>query len=283
MCGFSPEEAITIEKVRQVTHPDDLPRTWALAQQALDPEVRARDPYEYRIRRADTREVRWVLAHGEAIFAVVDGRKAAVRYVGTLSDITDRKRAEERQHLLLRELNHRVKNSLAVIQSIAARRFAKGRADVRALSDFTERIVALGKANDILLSNEREAFSATTLIEKLTQPYGPRSERISIRGTDIELPPRFNVPLALIIHELATNAAKYGSLSAANGAVVINVTAAPEKFEITWCEKGGPVVSVVQPQGFGTKLITRVLGAEIGNVDLQFAPSGVFCRITGLL
>ena len=79
ICGFTPDEPVTIQKARDVTHPEDLPWTSALARQALDPSIRAREPYEYRIRRADTGELRWVVAHGEAIFAKVNGQKRAVR------------------------------------------------------------------------------------------------------------------------------------------------------------------------------------------------------------
>jgi PAS domain S-box-containing protein len=92
--GFSPDEPITIDKVRGVTHPEDLPRTSELARRALDPNIRATDPYEYRIVRSDTGEVRWALAYGEAVFKRVGDTTKAVRFLGTIEDITERKLAE---------------------------------------------------------------------------------------------------------------------------------------------------------------------------------------------
>ncbi|MBZ9795470.1 sensor histidine kinase [Mesorhizobium sp. ES1-4] len=404
--GFSPDEPITLEKVRAVTHPDDLPRTWKLAGMALDPSIRNNDPYEYRIVRADTREVRWVLAHGEAVFQRVGDTVKPVRFLGTIQDITgrklaenalreaelrqrlaidaarlavweldvptdrltvspelnrmfglpadacptvaelrmllgpgdldrimeirckaastadphfeaefrcrfpdgslrwrllraeikiaptgepthiigvvmdidERKRAEEQKHLLLREVHHRVKNSLSVIQALATQSFGRGAADPDALKSFLGRLAALAKATDLTVAQQGDPFRLTDLIVGVVEPFWSPT-RFELQGPDIRLPARLNVPLALVFNELCSNAAKFGALLKASGTVAIQWEITTNGLELYWRESGGPPVPSKLDRGFGLRLILDVLPVEFGSVQLDPRPAGISCHV----
>jgi PAS domain S-box-containing protein len=405
--GFPPSQPVTFEMVRDATHPEDYSRTSSMARRALNPAVRAQEPYTYRVVRADTGEVRWVEANGEAVFAGRGDAARAVRYVGTIEDITERmlederrekiatrlqlaieasglaiweydvltgmvttspelnrlygfeasarpsieefrsrylpgeqervqaaaiaalergesrfecefqvrqmsgsprwlllraeirqndegqysnvigvvldvderKRAEETQRLLARELNHRVKNSLAVVQALVRQNF---RPDVpldEAIQSFQLRIGALGMANDILVSGSWTGFSLRELVDHISAPYRGNADPFRIEGADYRVDPRFNVPLALVLHEMCTNAAKYGALSTPEGHVEIEWHMQAEGLALSWKEKGGPAVVTPSRQGFGSKLIGRHLASEFESVVHDFAPDGVTLRL----
>ena len=202
------------------------------------------------------------------------------RAIGVLMDIDERKRSEERQALLLRELNHRVKNSLSVVQSIAAQSFRGDNANPEAVGDFRDRIQALAKANDVLLQQDWVAFSLPALIGQIIEPYlDHHRQRFVIDGDNLDLPPSLNVPVALALHELCTNAAKFGALSADDGHVEIRWRQVGGLIELDWSEHGGPPVAAPPNDGFGTRLISKVLASQIGEVELSFPESGVRCRM----
>jgi PAS domain S-box-containing protein len=212
----------------------------------------------------------------------VNGRKL---FTVILRDITARKRAEEQQALLLRELAHRVKNTLAVVQSIAAqtRRFA---APDQFVDTLTGRLAALGVAHDLLTRSDWEGAALREVVRLTFAPYEGLSaeQRWTIEGPAIWLAPNEAVTLSLVFHELATNAAKFGALSNACGRIEVrwdlDRETTPAQVAILWRESGGPTVSPPAAAGFGSKLLARAVSHELGGkTEVDFAAAGVACRL----
>jgi PAS domain S-box-containing protein len=405
--GLSPDEEITLDGLRALTYPADRPLTSAQARRALDPHDRVNIPFEYRIIRHG--ELRWVRAHGEAIFADLDGGRRPVRFVGTIEDITERRAADEaasesarklrlaveiarmaiwevdvatgeltvtpelnaifgfppnavptiehlracycdgeqerirlageqamaaghtkfevdfrirrldgvvrwlllraevlrdidgnysrvigvlldideqkrnleRQQLLAREPSHRVKNSLTVVQALAGQTFRENYPIRKSLEEFRGRLQSLAFANDILVTTEWQAFGLRELLLQVTLPY--RNEEQSPFEIECEehfLHSRLSQPMALALHELCTNAAKYGSLSVPEGRVSIRCREVSGRIELAWKELGGPQISAKPSGGFGTRLLTSILVQELGALELRFDPDGLYCLIS---
>jgi two-component sensor histidine kinase len=193
-----------------------------------------------------------------------------------LNDITDRRAAEERRRLLVNELNHRVKNTLATVQAIAAQSLLDAPPEVA--ERFTARLMALAKATDVLVAEEWRGATLGAIAEQVASPYG---DRFDITGSEVRLPSKPAVAMALALHELATNAAKYGSLSAVDGRVALDWSVDDEAFRLTWREAGGPPVATPERTGFGMRLIRRGLSIELGaQVVVDYAPDGLVCRVT---
>ncbi len=408
--GFPPDAPVTFAQVREATHPEDLPRTSQLARRALDPAVRSEEAYDYRIVRPDG-AVRWVLAHGGARFAEVDGEQKAYRYIGTiqdvtarkeadtrlnrsearlrlaveaarlavwsydlasarlentaelnrllgfpedqpldveeirrrylpdeqprveaaatealargeryfqiecryagsdgetrwfllraeillgdggkpsgalgvLMDITERKTAEEHRELIVAELKHRVKNTLSLAAAMAGQTF-RGDDHRAALDTFLARLTSLGQAHDLLFHENWQSADCREIIEKSLLPHRTGTGRFRLSGPPVRLASRQALSLALALNELATNAAKYGALSASGGHVdlVWSIVPgdAPDAFTFRWIESGGPPVSPPSRTGFGTRLVQRSLAAEFnGEVLLEYPPAGFLCTL----
>ena len=273
--GFEPSANPTAEQLRACYGPGEQERVREATEKAIrDGERQIEVEFQCRQPGGDTR---WVLLRAEVTLAE-DG--SYDRAIGVLMDIDARKRSDERQALLLRELNHRVKNSLSVVQSLAAQSFRGDNAKPEAVRDFRDRIQALAKANDVLLQQDWVAFSLPALIGQIVEPYlDHHRQRFVIDGDNLDLPPPLNVPVALALHELCTNAAKFGALSADDGHVEIRWRQAGGHIELDWSEHDGPPVATPQDDGFGTRLISKVLASQIGEVDLSFPESGVRCRM----
>ena len=273
--GFEPSANPTTEQLRACYGPGEQERVREATEKAMrDGDRQIEIEFQCRQPNGDTR---WVLLRAEVTLAD-DGSNE--RAIGVLMDIDERKRSEERQALLLRELNHRVKNSLSVVQSIAAQSFRGDNANPEAVGDFRDRIQALAKANDVLLQQDWVAFSLPALIGQIIEPYlDHHRQRFVIDGDNLDLPPSLNVPVALALHELCTNAAKFGALSADDGHVEIRWRQVGGLIELDWSEHGGPPVAAPPNDGFGTRLISKVLASQIGEVELSFPESGVRCRM----
>jgi PAS domain S-box-containing protein len=280
--GFPPDKPVTFEMVRDGTHPEDLPFTHGQMLRAIDPKVRDRNSYEYRIVRPDG-SICWALAHGEAVFVGEGESERAVRYAGTIQDITERKAAERHQQILIAELNHRVKNMLAVVQAIAHQTF-KGVDCGDAADRFAGRLSALAAAHTILTQERWEAADLGEIARAVLGPHSQRDDaQIRLLGAGhVKLPPQTALNLAMALHELATNAAKYGALSRPGGHVDLSwsVTHSEPLLHLHWRESGGPPVTKPEREGFGTRMIQRVLASELGgNVTLEFNPEGLECAI----
>ena len=407
--GLPPGKPVTRGQIFSATHRDDRGPTWRQVQRALDPEVRDLSPYEYRIMRKDDGRLRWVWAIGEPVFEEVDGRLEAVRYVGTVQDITERKLAEdavrvseqrlrlaleagrmavwrveagdtmiptpelnrllgfppdakpslqeildgylpgerervqaalaealnrgerffeleyrhrrqdgkvlwllnrseltlgaagepvsalgvvmditerkadeERLKLLAREVDHRANNLMTVVQGTVS----LSQADTpEALKEvIIGRISALARAHQLLSEARWRGADLLRLAEEelLGFSLGGAAERVTIRGDHLALPPAAAQALAMALHELATNAAKYGALSRPEGRVDVSWRGGGrEPLVLTWTETGGPPTAPPTRRGLGTAILRRALGGTLGGgTQLDWRPEGLVCELT---
>jgi PAS domain S-box-containing protein len=208
---------------------------------------------------------------------LVDENKATVGSIVTLTDMTERKRAEEQQTLLVAELNHRVKNILAIVQSVAGQTLRSSTSVERFADAFTGRLKALAIAHDILTQTRWIGIGLKELVAAVLAPYrSPGGTRVNICGPAVLLPARAVVPLSMVLHEMTTNAAKYGALSSPQGAIEITWQVSGNKsVELVWQERGGPPVEAQGSAGFGTKLIDQVVSYDLdGSTKLDFDPAG---------
>ncbi len=276
--GRRPDEAFDFSDLVASVHPDDRPRMTA----AIETAIRDGSDYdiEYRVVMRGG-EVRWLQARGRAS-QTSDGGDAR-RMAGVSLDITDRKRADERQRLLLNELNHRVKNSLVAVQSIAAQTLRTSLTPELFQQAFEARLMTLSQTHDLLT---RESWEGASLREVFDV------EMLALNGDarvsfdyvqDIRLSPRAVVAIGMAIHELATNATRYGALSAPEGRLKIDwrVEDGPSPtLRLTWTERGGPSVPPPTRKGFGARLLERGLAAELsGDVALTYDSLGLICRM----
>ncbi len=197
-------------------------------------------------------------------------------------DITERRKAEEQRRLLVHELNHRVKNTLATVQSIASQTLGTATSPENARAAVTERLIALARAHDLLNAESWEGAELRDIVAAAATPYG--AERFQIAGQAVWLPPNFTLSLALALNELATNAAKYGALSVPAGRVIVSWQVEDlgldRRLTLRWSEHGGPPVQEPQRSGFGTKLIERsVAGERDGRVTVEYAQTGLVCVV----
>ena len=205
----------------------------------------------------------------------------------TLTDITERKTADARQRLLVNELNHRVKNSLATVQAIAAQSLRGAEVSPAARERFMARLMALARANDVLVAETWAGASLATVAAEMANPHGD-DERFTIEGPEAHLSPQAAVAMALGLHELATNAAKYGALSTPEGRVSLTWTVEgngdARRLRLTWRESGGPAVEPPKRPGFGSRLIQRGLAAALkAEVRLDYEPTGVVLTLAAAL
>jgi PAS domain S-box-containing protein len=412
IAGLPPDQPVTFEQVRRTTHPEDLPRTSAMARRALDPSRRLSEPYEYRIVRPDG-EVRWVIANGEAVFAPDEDGMRAVRYIGTIRDVTDRKQAEqvlqasearlhiamdaarlgvwdydvktdavvsspelarvlglpadapldrgllasryypgdeakvreaaaaaiksgeryfqcefrlrwpngelrwlllraeirfgqngapsgalgvvmditdrkvaeERQVFLMRELIHRVRNTLASVRAIAGSTLRNARNLKEAETALSARIAALADVHMLLSNSISQRADLREIVTAIIAPHRSADDRISVDGPSLVLDERDSLALAMALHELATNATKYGALSRPEGRVELawtldSLDSSGSRLRMTWREAGGPAVAPPTHRGFGMRLIEQALpGGRNTKVELDFAPAGLVCVV----
>ena len=208
-----------------------------------------------------------------------------VRWFGSNTDITSQRKYEEHLRLLINELNHRVKNTLAVVLSMASQTFKDG-TDIRlARKAFEARLFALSAAHTLLTDESWTGADIRLLLTETLAPFvGKAAERIRFQGPEIWLTPKMVLGLSMAMHELATNATKYGALANKIGRIDISwsVDESPQgaHVTITWLESGGPAVKVPAKRGFGSRLIERGLASDLGGkVHLKFAPGGLVCTM----
>jgi PAS domain S-box-containing protein len=258
-------------------HPDDRQRTFDVWSHS----VSTGEPYdiEHRVQFRDG-SYRWARSRA---FPRRDEHGAILLWYGTTEDIHDRKLAEERQRLLINELNHRVKNTLATVQAIAFQTL-KGEISVEeGRARFEARLLALSRAHNLLTDKNWEGASLRRVIADSTEHLaGP--QRIDVEGPRIWVAPRAALALALAFHELSTNAAKYGALSAEAGSIRITWATEHDRLRLTWKEQGGPPVAQPSRRGFGSRLIQRGLAADLGgSASLVFEADGLRCDIEASL
>jgi len=232
---------------------------------------------ELRIRRGDG-QFRWFLSRSEP---VRDREGGVAGWIGASIDIDDRRRAQERLELMVNELNHRVKNNLAAVQALAAQTFRGSPSLPEAREAFTARLMALSRAHDILTRQQWEGAQLVKIATDVLAPNLPSVEAVTLEGPPVSLGPNAALTLSMAFHELCTNALKYGALSTPEGRVALRwAMPCPEMLRLTWTERGGPKVSPPTATGFGSRLLTRSLAAELrGVVRLDFDEAGVVCTI----
>lgn len=279
--GFSADAKLSREDFLQAIAPNDRERMRAAIEEAIGSPQANKLSIQCQIMRTRDAGSRWIHSNGQAYF---EGAHC-VRFVGVIEDITEQKALEQHLRLLVNELNHRVKNSLAVVQAIALQTFRGDASMPRAVKAFSSRISALAKTHDLLTEDNWSGTHLQDIAGLIAETAtGSDPARLSFSGPELRLPPKLAVSLSLALHELATNAAKYGSLSNETGTVHLNWQLQPGAeglwLSLRWQESGGPQVARPTRHGFGLRVLERVLPADLnGRVKLEFPAGGLVCTI----
>ena len=252
------------------------------------PYVAGNEIVQLKRRSGDKAEDRWLNFIFQPIFSPAGQAEVTGIFVQG-HDVTEQVQAQERQRLLINELNHRVKNTLAIVQSLASQSFRRIPDSEPARRSFDARLNALAAAHSLLTASNWEAARLVdTMRASVEATAGAAVDRFSINGPDFALQPQTAVSLAMIIHELSTNAIKYGALSVEGGRVAIDWSIEHEgeacRLRIEWVERGGPAVTEPERRGFGSRLIERGMSAEQDSaVTLRYEPEGLRCSISAIL
>lgn len=279
-----PEGTTDGEGWNDMFHPDDQEKAWTLWRHSLE----TGEPYqiEYRLKH-HSGQYRWTL--GRAL-PIRDAHGKILRWIGTCTDINESREAADERELVAQELSHRIKNIFAVLTGIISLS-ARSNPEARPFADqLRQRIFALGEAHDFVrphsphseLSNGQRKLSE--LISRLMRPYNEESdgsERVVFSGDDVIIDDAAATPLALLFHELATNAAKYGALSRQDGHVTIVGKTTGDEYVMEWLEQGGPeVAGEPRLNGFGTRLVgLSVEGQMRGRLERRWSPTGLEATI----
>lgn len=259
-------------------HPEDRDKTYGL----WDNAVKSGKPYEaeYRLRHRDG-SYRWMLGRAMPVEGA-DGR--IVRWFGTITDIDTAHREAEGREILARELSHRIKNIFALVSglvSLKAREYPEAE-DYAA--ELGRTIQALGRAHDFIRPGHMPGGRGglRDLLGELLAPYGDKDGgRVGITGDDVPVTAQISTPFALVFHELATNAAKYGALSDPDGRVEVKIARGKNEVVIDWAEQGGPPARQGENEGFGTRLITMTVDGQLnGSLERDWNDSGLHARLT---
>jgi two-component sensor histidine kinase/integral membrane sensor domain MASE1 len=269
---------IPLSRWQAGVHPDDLGRLEAQRDQACR-ERRREYTTEYRIIRGGA--IRWIEAR-KLISYDSDGQPQ--RADGVNIDVTERKRAEEQQRVLLGELDHRVKNSLATVSAVISHTLSGSSSMADFATALDGRVQSMARTHELLSASGWQGISVAELVRRELAPYATTGNT-KISGSDVTLKAEAGQALAMVLHELATNAAKHGALSNRNGRVAIRWDQRPNGYArshlvLEWREVGGPSVVAPEKSGFGTHTIRDLITYEFGGaVDLAFALEGVRCRV----
>jgi two-component sensor histidine kinase len=264
---------------RERVHPDDLCRAEGPRDQAFADRW-TEDNAEYRI-VLSTGEVRWIERRGSISYGE-DGRPQ--RVTGVNIDVTERKRVEEYQRVLVAELDHRVKNSLATISAVVSHTLKASSSMADFATALEGRVQSMARTHELLSASRWQGISVAELVRRELAPYAT-SVNAEINGPEVILRAEAAQAMAMVLHELVTNAAKYGALSTQIGYVSIHweqqLNGHPHSLLVLeWRESGGPSVITPGKPGYGSRTICNVIPYELrGTVDLVFAPEGVRCRL----
>lgn len=258
----------------------------ALMRAEVDRALAAKDAFalEHRFRQLDG-SVGWMASRA---IPVLDANGAIAEWFGMAVDVTERRRQNDHLRFVVNELNHRVRNNLAMVQSIAMQTFRRAEDPEQASARFSARLVALARANDLLTGERGTGVNLRGVFAEAVGPHNVNPDRLVLDGPDVDVSSKSALALTLAAHELATNATKYGAWSAPDGIIRITWSLSPvqdgQALVIEWRERGGPPVSPPTRTGFGSRLIGRGLATELdGNVTMDFDPAGLTCRIETVL
>jgi PAS domain S-box-containing protein len=272
--GVDPSTFVpTLESIQPLINPEDF----ELLDRSFRKITKTTNTFqtEFRVLRPNG-DVRWCTGTAAASF---DEMGRPIWLSGVTSDITERKRAEERQILLAEEVDHRARNVVAVVQSIMRLTRADSIDDYIGALD--GRIGALSNAHRLLAGSRWEGADLTRLVEEEFAPYrASANERVKSRGPNVLLPPATAQTIALALHELATNAAKYGALSVDPGYVELTWQTEPGKLELVWTESGGPQIGPPDRRGYGSRAIVAGIERQLGGlVNFDWQASGLRCTL----
>ena len=259
-------------------HPDDLAGVSAAYQRAFAQGTPL--DIEHRTRLADG-SYKWFRSHARPRRRE---NGAILLWYGATEDIHDRKRSEEHMLLMVNELNHRVKNTLAMVQAIAAQSFRNAGSLTEAREVFMGRLMVLAHAHDTLTTENWEGGYLREIVTRAINPHAiARERRFVVSGPELKVPPKMALAIAIALHELATNALKYGALTSDRGGVDVHWDVAPKpnpRLHMVWREHGGPRVIKPTRRGFGSRLIEQGLAFQLGGtVEVDYAPEGVVCTV----
>ncbi|KLK94292.1 hypothetical protein AA309_04375 [Microvirga vignae] len=282
--GVSADEPLTHELWVSSIHPED--RDWVVEKvgSLMDPDSKGKLQKEYRIVRPDG-ETRWISSRGRMLYENVDGRPQASRLLGTILDITERRTNEEARRLLAKELNHRVKNLFALASAMVTMTARTAASPEEMAAALHGRLQALARAHELIrpaLSEEHPHQGETTvasIVETILAPHRDFSlpGRILIECARIVVGARSTTSLTLVLHELATNASKYGALSANDGSLTVACWQDGDTVSLVWQERGGPVVEGPPPsKGFGSHLARKSVMDQLeGEITYDWQHEGL--------
>ena len=265
---------VTVDNIRALIHPDDLDRLRADARSMADGARTMQS--EFRVVQPGG-DVRWCTGTAAATF---NSTNRLVRISGVTIDLTERKEAEARQDLLAREVDHRARNALAVVQTVVRLTRAKTVGDYVATVE--GRIKALAQAHTLLSDSRWRCADLYALVTEELAPFRTgEAEKVGIAGPDVALPPHMAQGIALALHELATNAAKHGALSAVSGRVALSWQTRSDFLDLQWVESGGPRISPPRARSFGLKVIITSIENQLGGkATFDWRPEGMRCSLS---
>ncbi|NIX77048.1 sensor histidine kinase [Microvirga terricola] len=259
-----------------MVHRDDAEHALATLREAAAGNGEYED--EYRVEHPNG-DIRWINSKGRVFF---NSLRKPIYFVGVFQDVTSRRKADEQQRFLLDELNHRVKNTLATVQSIASQTLRSSPEPITFKEAFEGRLMALSKTHDLLTRNSWRDADLRDIAKQELAPYRRKhDERVVIQGPAVDLPAPYAINFGLVLHELVTNAAKYGALSTPAGHLELRWKVAPgvnkkPELQFQWRELDGPPVASPTHQGFGSRLIRRSIEGELsGEVVIHFGATGI--------
>jgi PAS domain S-box-containing protein len=273
--GVDPDHIeLSLDGVRSLIHHEDLERIEAIVRKGVTDNSNFQT--EVRIIRPDG-QTRWCIC---AAAMTANSAGVVTRVSGVTIDITDLKEAEARRSLLVREVDHRARNALAIVQSIV--RMTKAKSIEAYVAAVEGRIAALSTAHSLLADSRWEGASLNRLVDEELAPYrGGESERITVSGSAVFLKPETAQTIALVLHELATNAVKYGALSGSTGKVALSWQRSENVLNLRWEETGGPPVTSPLSTGYGTRVIKVSIERQLnGTVLFEWRPEGLVLSMT---
>ena len=279
--GLRPGEALTSQVLAQSLLPDDAERIFDELRRASGPSGPDQCALEFRIRRLSDGAERWIALQGRR-YGTGPGTGSASELIGIARDVTSRKQRETHMHLLMREVTHRSKNLLAIIQAMARQTVKDSITASEFEQRFSARLRGLAASHDLLAARDWHGAAVGELVRwQLGPALDTAGPRIAIAGPDLYLNPEAAQNIGLAFNELASNASRFGALSDLSGQVAITWSIDPQgsearRFHISWEESGGPAVTEPRRTGFGHKVVERLAARALdGEVSLTFPSSGL--------
>ncbi len=265
-----------IDEFAAALHPEDRHHVATQQQRADEKDTVSA---EYRVVHADGTQF-WLSGHDHVLARTLDGK--AHRLISVMADITERKQSEEHIRFLLREMSHRAKNLLQVIQAIASRTVTSAHTKEDFVARFVQRLQGLAASHDMLVDRNWEGAALSALVRRQLAPFvDHESPRLVASGADVLVTAPAAQAIGLALHELATNAAKYGSLSNTNGVVNVSIAPMEKGLKLEWTERDGPEALTPTKKGFGLIMIEKMVAISVGgDVTIEFAPTGLKWTLT---